>query len=244
MKKYLALIPLALLLTGCGTLIPKSVEFFQKKVKAVPEVTAKAEETRRQAADYVSTKTEEAKIAAIAANSGTNIVTPITESHIVAEALSGSLGPPEDPWKKEAQRLALLLKEQQANYNERLASYAARTEKLEGKKIEGTGLIRVPYFVYIGCIVLVVFLAWTALKIYGSINPLVGIGTSTAGRIGSSLLSRGFSEVVEAGEQFKNYVADSGLTDAVREQVLDLFQRAHKEHQSRDVQGLVKTITK
>lgn len=244
MKKLLLTLPLLAILAGCGTLIPKRVELFQRKVKAVPEVSADAREYQRQAADFVARKTDETRIAAITEGASSNVVSTASDAHIVAEALSLSLGPPEDQWKREAERLATKLREQQAEFNDELAKYAARVDKDEGKKIEGTGLIRVPYFVWIGCIALVIFLAWTALKIYGSINPIVGLGTNTAGRIGSRLLSRGFSEVVEAGESFKEFVAKSELSDTVREQVLDLFRRAHEKEQSRDTQELIKTVTK
>jgi len=244
MKKLLVLIPALMLLAGCGTLIPKTVEFFQRKVKAVPEVSDKAKETQRQAADYVSTKTEETKIAAIESDANTNVVSLATDANTVASALSQSLGPPEDPWKKEALRLALMLKEQQANFNDKLASYAKHVDKDAGKKIEGTGFIRIPYFVYIGCIILVVFLIWTGLKIYGSINPIVGLGTNVVGRIGSAVRTRALTEVAEGGEAFKQYLTDSGLAAEVKSQVLDLFSRAHKENQSRDTQNIVSTLTK
>lgn len=243
MRKLLLTLPLVVLLAGCGTLIPKSVEFFQRKVKAVPEVSEAAKETQRQAADYVSAKTEEIKIDAIASGASTNLVQSATDAHVVADALSESLGPPEDPWKKEAQRLALRLKEQQADFNAKLARFTDKTDKDVGKKIEGTGLVRVPYFVYIGCIALIIFLLWTGLKIYGSINPVVGLGVNSAGRLGSSVLSRGFAEVIHGAEKFKEAVAHSDLSEAVQEEVLDLFQRHSMQSQSRDTQKVVQTLT-
>jgi len=242
-RNLLALALVAGLVSGCGTLIPKSVEFFQRKVRAVPEVSESSKETQRQAADYVATKTEETKVAAIETHADTNVVSLATDANIVAGALSGSLGPPEDPWKKEALRLALKLKEQQADFNEKMVAYAKHTDKDAGKKIEGTGFIRIPYFVYIGCIALVLFLIWTGLKIYGSINPAVGLGVNSVGRIGSAVLSRGFSEVVKGGEDFKDAIKNSELTAEVKAKILDTFQRHSMQSQSQDVQKVVQTLT-
>lgn len=243
MKKLIALTILVFSLSGCGTLVPKTVEFFQRKVKAVPELPEAAKETQRQAADYVATKTEETKVEAIATGAATNVVVSATEASLVADALSQSLGPPEDPWKKEAQRLALKLKEQQAIYNHKLEKFSDKVDKDVGKKIEGTGFFRIPYFVYIFGIVLIIFLAWTALKIYGSINPVVGIGTNIFGRIGSAARTRAMTELAEGGEAFKQYLSDSGIADSVKSHVLDLFSRAHKENQSRDTQKIIGTLT-
>jgi hypothetical protein len=227
---------------GCS-LIPKKVEFFQRKVRAYPEVSDSAKETQRQAADYVASKTEEIKVEAIEAGT-TNIAASATEANVVAEALSGSLGPPEDLWKKEAQRLALKLKEQQADFNEQLESYKKHIDKDAGKKIEGTGFIQLGYFTYIGLLLGLGALVWFGLKIYGSINPVVGLGTNVVGRLSSSVLSKGYSEIVEGGEAFKTYLANSGLAAEVKDKVLDLFSRAHKENQSRDTQAVISTLTK
>ncbi len=243
MKKILLLLPL-LALTGCGTLIPKTVEFFQKRVKAVPELPESAKETQRQAADYVATKTEETKIAAVESNASTNVVSLASDANTVASALSQSLGPPEDPWKKEAQRLALKLKEQQADYNKSLTKFSDNQDKVVGKKIEGTGLIRIPYFVYIGCIILVIFIAWSALKLYGAVNPVVGLGTNLAGRVSSAALSRGFSQVVAGAEEFKTAVAQSDFTAEMKAKILKMFQSHSRQEQDADIQEVVKTITK
>jgi len=278
MKKFLTnnlvsiTIGLMIFGTACGTLIPKRVEFFQKKVKAVPEQSEKQKETQRQAADYVATKTDEAKTAAVATKADPTVITPIAESHIVAEALSLSLGPPSDPWKDEAERLALKLKSQEAAFNAKLESYRTATDKLEGKKIENTGLIRIPYFAYIGGIVLILFLLWTGLKVYGSINPVVGLGVNSVGRISSSVLQRAVGEIITGGEAFKSYYDEKAvpkieslvksvmnnpnlnslsamdssaksIVSQIRDEIMDLFNRAHRENQSQDTQSVIKKLT-
>jgi len=243
MKKLLALLIALGLLAGCGTLIPKKVEFFQRKVKAVPELSEKAQETQRQAADYVATKTEETKAAALATHADTNVVVLASDAYTVAGALSQSLGPPEDPWKKEAQRLALKLKSQQADHNADLADYSRHVDKDVGKKIEGTGLIRIPYFVYIGCIFLVLCLVWAGLKIYGSINPVVGLGVNSVGRVGSSVLARGYAELIKGGEEFKKEIEDSELSAEVKEKVIAWFTQHQKQEQSGDTKAIVQNLT-
>jgi hypothetical protein len=243
MKKLFLVLPLALL-CGCGTLLPKKVELFQRKVKAVPELTADEKETQRKAADYVAQKTEETKINAIATGASTNVILPATDANTVAGALSQSLGPPESPWKKDAPKLAGQLAEEQSDFNRRLDYYRQHVDKDEGKKIEGTGLVRVGYFTMWAIILGVVLLIWFGLKIYGTINPVVGLGVNTFGRVSSSVLRRGFAEVSEAGESFKRYLEESDLDDKAIQAVKDLFSRAHRESQSRDVQDIIREITK
>lgn len=252
MKKLTHLLPLLLLvfITGCGTLIPKKVEFFQDKVKAVPVVTEAAKEHQRQAAQFEAKKVEEAKLAAVAIGAPDEVTKPLTDASTVADALTDVLGPADDPWwlsttapEKVAPKYAAELKHDQAKLNERVADYAKDVQKDVGKKIEGTGLVQVGYFTYIGIIIGLVLLAYFALKIYGSINPAVGLGVNTAGSIASSVLSKGFSELVAGGEQFKDYVENSPLTAEVKNYVIDLFTRAHTSNQSADVQTVVDKLT-
>lgn len=245
MKRFFFLVSLLVLLPGCGTLLPKKVEFFQKKVQAVPEVSEKMKETQRQAADYVARKTKETELAAIATDSAQTVTTPATEAATVAEALSDSMGPPEDPWKKEAARLAALLQAQEAKFNAKLETYRQRTEKLEGKAIEGTGLVRVGYFTMWGIGLFAVFAIFLGLKLYGMVNPVVGLGVNAAGRVSSAVLKRAIGEISRGGEAFKEYLARTdGLDDKARDLVLDLFSRAQLEEQSKDVQSIIGALTK
>lgn len=70
-------------LTGCS-LWPKRVEYFQDKVKLVPEESAAHQEIRKEAARYISEKTAQTSIAAIRENSSTNVIIPSLEANIVA----------------------------------------------------------------------------------------------------------------------------------------------------------------
>jgi len=244
MKRLLAVLTVAaIVLTGCGSLIPKKVEFFQRKVKAFPEVTQKQQETQREAAAYIEQKTEELKLAGIALNQP-SIVTNATEANDVANALSTALGPPEDPWQKEASKLAAKLRDEQADHNADLQKFKKYVDQDTGKKIEGTGLIRIPYFLYIGLVIGVFFVVWTLWKWYASSNPILAAGTNAVGRVSSSVLSRGYAELVQGGEAFKGAVENSALAADVKAEVLKLFRSHQRQEQSQDTQQLVSTLTK
>jgi hypothetical protein len=243
MKRILTLLAIAAL-TGCGTLIPKQVEFFQKKVQAFPEKTEKQKETERQAADLAADRAYATVLAAALEHSSPAVTEPAQDTKVLTEAVSQSLGPPISKYEGPVTNLAAKVESNQAKYNEKVTDFARQDNKLEGKKVEGTGLIRIPYFVYIGGIALVIFIAWSVLKLYGSINPAVGVGVNSVGRIASSVLARSYQEIVAGGEAFKDYVEKSELSKEVQTKVLDLFSRAHKENQSPDTQTTVQTLTR
>jgi len=224
-------------------LIPKKVELFQKKVKAVPEKTASDLETERQAAYAASLAARITVDAVINNNDPTNVVTPAKNTEALTAAVSTSLGPPQSIPSGAVTNLANSVIENKAELNRKIARYADKVEPLVGKKIEGTGLIRIPYFVYIGLIALAIFLVWTGLKIYGAVNPVVGLGTNVVGRVGSSVLSGAVSELSKGGELFKEKVQNSELTAELKSKVLDLFSHAHAQAQDKSTQDIVKALT-
>jgi len=234
----------ALSLTGCA-LIPKNVEFFQHKVKPVPGPAPQQVETQKQAAAFVAGKTAEAKDE-IFRESLTNwgLILPVEDAAAAAEALHVSLGPPASPWGGTSANLAVKL-DKQANALDKAIDKARDKEAPDaGKKIEGTGWIQMSYFTYVGCLLGLGALVYGAFKIYGSINPVVGLGGNIAGRIGSGLLQRGFTEVLEGGEKFKDMIANSKLAEDVKNDVTGMFTTAHQTMQSRDTQTIVATLTK
>jgi len=231
------------ILAGCGTLIPKKVEFFQKKVQAVPEKTAKDLEVERQAAYAASLAARLTVDAAVKNNDPATVVTPAKNTEALTAAVSTSLGPPQTIPSGAVTNLANKVIENRAELDRKVARYADKVEPLVGKKIEGTGLIRIPYFVYIGGIALVIFLVWTGLKLYGSVNPVVGLGTNVVGRVSGSVLSGAVSELSKGGELFKEKVAESELTAEVKAKVLELFSHAHAKAQDKSTQDIVKALT-
>ncbi len=243
MKKFLLLLPI-LALTGCSSLIPARLEFFKSKVKPFPELTSSQRETQRQAAALAATKANETLLAATKASSPASVTNPASDAASLTHAVSTSLGPPESPWSKPAIELATKLDTADAKLNNKIESFAKREEKFVGKSVEGTGLFSISYFSYIGIIIGLVLLAWTALKAYGMVNPAVGVATNVVGRVNSAILAKSVSEISAGGEAFKEYLAKSGIEDKVKAQVLDLFSRGHKENQSTEVQDLVQKLTK
>lgn len=232
-----------LVLGGCGTLIPKKVEFFQKKVQAVPTKSAYQEEVERQAAYAASLSARLTVEAAVSNNSPATVITPAKNTEALTAAVSTSLGPPQSIPSGPVTNLANKLIESRASLDHRVDRYAAKVDPLVGKKIEGTGFIRIPYFVYIGSIILVIFLAWTALKIYGSMNPVVGLGTNIVGRLSSKTVASIASQVTKGGEVFKEELSNSGLEQAVKDKVLEIFANAHSKVQDKSTQDVVKSLT-
>ena len=231
------------ILAGCGTLIPKKVEFFQKKVQAVPEKTASELETERQAAYAASLSARLTVDAVVKNNDPTNVVIPAKNTEALTAAVSTSLGPPQTIPSGAVTNLANKVVENRADLDRRVARYSDKVAPLVGKKIEGTGLIRIPYFVYIGGIALALFLAWSVWKIYASTNPVLSLGTNVVGRVSSKVASAAVSEVAKGGELFKEKVAESELTAEVKAKVLELFSHAHAKAQDKSTQDIVKALT-
>lgn len=252
MKNKLLLLASAALLTitlaGCGSLLPKKVEFGQRKVQAVPELPDKAVDHQRQAAEYVAAKTEETKDAALATDADKSVLVPAVQAATVASVLSESLGPPLLAFKprvetNSAPELATILRTDQAKLNKAVAKYSNTVEKDVGKKIEGTGWLQVGYFSYLIGIGVLVLLAYGAVKIYGMINPGVGLGVNAVTGVAGAAIHKGFSELVAGGEAFVQYVKNSPLTADTKAYVQSLFVQAHTSNQSPDTQKIVNQLT-
>lgn len=240
------------LLTGCG-LIPKKVELFQSTVKEMPQVTTKNIEFQKETADLASKKARETLVAAVSELASTNVIKPAADTVILTDSLSGSLGKPSALWTGSAEALVSKLDREDAKYDNRLEHFRNNNDELAGKKIEGTGIIQLPYFLYLGVLFVIVILAYLGVKIlaivaqgtpYGS---AVSVGTKIiqgGSKAVTSLVSKGFSEIIEGGELFKKWIDTELEDEETRDKVKELFQSAHKESQSRDVQDIVKNITK
>lgn len=229
-------------LSGCGTLLPGRVEFFQKKVKPVPEATQSAKDTERQAAARAATKAQETYINAIKEGSSSKVVVPAQETAVLTEAVTDSLGPPSRPWTGSTTDLSAKVDHNVAKLNANIEDYRERNEPLEGKKIEGTGFFSIGFFSMWAVILGVLFLLWTGLKIYGIMNPVVGLGVKTAGKVSSAILHKGFTEMVSGGEKFKRWVQEHKSETLTKSEIEELFVSAQKEEQSRDVKNVVENL--
>jgi len=244
MKKILSLLLASLLLagiSGCSLLSPGKKEFFQTKMPAFPEKT-KVEEKQKQAATYLAEQVGLAYDAALLSQTTNTVMVPLREARTVAEPLAESLGPPTTPYKGPATNLVADLRQLEARYDAALRKLEAKLGDLEGKKIEGTGLIQMGYFTWLLLLFGVIALLFFILKIVAIFNPPVQVATSAISA-GAHVLRRGFSEVIEAGEKFKDMVKAKVEDPETQEYILDLFRRAHMETQSRDVQQVIQHLT-
>lgn len=245
--KHVYAILLILFLMGCG-LMPKKVEYFQDKVEKMPAPTIKQVEVQKEAAEFVARKTDQTVKAAIHENSSTNVLVPAIDANKVATSLSGSLGKPEDPWYGAAEKLAVRLDQLDAKLDKKLEEFRKDNDRNSGKAIEGTGFVQMGYFTNLLMLAALGFMGWIAIKVAGiaSGNPAVMVGTKIvegAGKGMANLVSKGFSEVIEAGEHFKKKIDDRFEDPAVREEIKELFKQAHLEKQSRDVQEVIRKLT-
>jgi hypothetical protein len=231
------------LLSGCASLWPKAVEFGQKKIEKVPEPTKAHLEKEKEAADYLATKLREANITAVKENASSNLVYDIHGTSLVADSLSFSIGKPLYPYVGSPDILAAQLNRLEAKLDRKLDSFAERNNKMEGLKVEGSGWFSIGYFTYIGIFILIGFVLLTALKIYSFVNPAVGVGLNVA-KIPINVMKRGFSEIVSAGEHFKENVDKKIEDPKTREMILELFRTSHQINQSSDIQNVIKNLTK
>lgn len=233
------------LLTGCSVLSPGKKEFFQKKVPAFPEKT-KVEEKQKQAATFVAEKVNLAYEEGLKSNTTNTVMEPLHEAQIVATPLAEAIGAPQKPYRGPATNLVDDLHQLESRYAASLKKLEDKLDSLEGKSIEGTGLIQIGYFSFIFflviLLVILVGVLWVVLKIVGIFNPPVALGASAISA-GAGLLRRGFGEVIEAGEKFKDMVKEKVEDPETQQHILELFRQAHLESQSRDVQTVIKHLT-
>lgn len=244
MKRILRAVALGWLivgLSGCSILSPGKKEFFQTKVPSFPEKT-KVEEKQKQAATFVAEKVNIAYDEGLKANVTNSVMAPLHDAKVVAAPLAESLGAPQVPYRGPATNLVDDLHKLEAKFDASMKKLEGKLDNLEGKKIEGTGLIQMGYFTWLAVLFGIFALLWFVLKIVGIFNPPVAMGMSAVSA-GAGLLRRGFSEVVEAGEKFKDLVKNRVEDPETQQHILDLFRRAHLETQSRDVQTVIKHLT-
>lgn len=234
---------------GCASLLPKKVELFQDKVKEFPKQKPREKELQRQTAQRAEEKAKETLEAAIAEESSPAVIVPATETALLTDVVSESLGPPTRPApeSKTSDSLAQELRASIAALNKRLDDFKEDNNENAGKKIEGTGLFQVSYFLWIGLVIGGLWLAKTVLTVIANVaaagSPPVAIGLKAA-NVGGKLLSRGFSQLIKAGESFKDVVKAEVKDADLQKKILDAFQSSHRKEQDSDVQAVIKELTK
>jgi hypothetical protein len=246
MKKTILIALSCLLLAGCS-LIPKKVEFFQDKVHQVPAPTQKQKELQREAAQKANEKASDTLHAALAEGSSTNILAPAVETEKLTAVVAESVGAPAKPTANiQTDALIADLRGQIAKLEKKMDSFTVENNENAGKKIEGTGAISVPYFVYAGGFVLIIFVGWhlakTALTVASAANPGAAVGVG-AMNIAGNLAGKGLNQVVTGSKEFLTWVGKE-LDPVVAAKVTDAFGAAQNKAQDKDVQIVVKTIAK
>jgi hypothetical protein len=246
MRKTILVALSCLLLAGCS-LIPKKVEFFQDKVHQVPAPTQKQKELQREAAQKANEKASDTLHAALAEGSSTNILAPAVETEKLTAVVAESVGAPAKPTANlETDKLVNSLRAQIAKLEKKVDAFAEDNNQNAGKKIEGTGLISVPYFLYAGGVVLVLFIFWhlakTALTVASAANPGAAVGVG-AMNVAGTLAGKGLTQVVAGSKDFLAWVGKE-LDPVVAAKVTDAFGAAQNKAQDKDVQVVVKTIAK
>lgn len=249
-----ALIALSLSLSflpGCS-LLPKKVEFGQAKVPAYPEKTDKQKELERQTADALVKKTQEVKDAVIFYEDPPEVVKPAQEATKLAQGLSTALGPPSAPWTGPSDALVARLEAAVARQNQALEKLSDKLDKYEGKKIEGTGVVQLPYFVYLGIVAaglaLLVALIHAGVNIGAMLNPgvaaaKVALNVAEAGAAAAGTLAiKTAKQVVAGGGAFIKDLEGSAMAQSIKDDVKKLFATAQSKSQDADVKETVKSL--
>jgi hypothetical protein len=237
------------LLTGClGTLVPKSVELFQKKTQVFPEQSPALKELEREAIYQSHEKATETVVAALKENTTTNVLAPATDTMKLTQAAMVVAGPPEKIPTVTADVLANKATTAMGAYDYKVEKFAKAEDEVAGKKIEGTGLIQVPYFLWIGGIFLVLLVLYeaakTLLKGAAVTNPGAAVGLGVV-NVAQSTLAAGFSQVIKGGEDFKDWVTKEFSGDqSLQSKILTAFQTNQMKAQDQTTQNTVAAITK
>jgi hypothetical protein len=234
---------------GCGTLIPKRVEFFQDKVQKFPEESASYREAQRRAAALAERRVQQVLEGAIEENCTTNVTQKAEEARRLTGAVADSLGNPLKP-ATDASSAADALRKAMAKLDQKIESFKQSNDENAGKKIEGTGLFSVPYFVWLFIVILLVFaglvvagLVWTALKVYATTNPPLALGLNAV-QAGGNFAKKALAQVLKGGEEFKSAVMKEVNDPAVQARLQQLFSTHQRINQDQDVQAVVKELTK
>jgi hypothetical protein len=205
-------------------------------VEAVPAKPAALVEAEKQGARLTSDLVEAARIAAWAEAASTNVLDPLNGAYPVALAVSGSMGQPASRWQGEPEVLADRIDARSAKLDARVEDYRQDAARDVGKKIEGTGWLKIPYFLNAALVVgipLVLFwLAKIALNIW---SPAVGGMFGRVVRVGADTVRRGFSQTLTGLQSAKADIDKLDIDDDVKKLVRETIAARLSDHQDPDV---------
>ena len=246
MKKTLFLLTLVFSLSGCS-LIPKRVEFFQDKVHRFPTPSEKQVELQREAAQKANDKAAQTLHEALKENLGPSLLVPALETEKLTAVVAESVGAPaKSPEKIETDALIADLRAQLAKLDSKVDAFAKANDQNTGKKIEGTGLVQVPYFAWTGVILVFLLVGWYVLRTVAGAaalaNPGAAVGVGAL-NVAGSVVSKGFQQLVKGGQEFKDWVTKN-VEPAAQQKIIEAFNMLHKTAQDDSTKALVDHLIK
>lgn len=208
---------------------------------------AKQEELQRQVAARAKLKAQETVDKALMENASTNVLSPAREAEKLTDAVSTSLGPPVSP-AVDTDVVVNGLNTQVAKHNIKVDKFADANDKNAGKKIEGTGWLQIPYFVWLAIVGVVVLVVWHLLKLVieglQAYPPTAVPATVAVGglHVAESVAGKALKQVVAGGQAFKTWIGNEIKDTDLKEKILSAFRANHDTAQDEDVQTLVKGI--
>lgn len=234
-------------LVGCGTLIPKKVELFQDKVQRFPDQKDREKEIQREAADRAAREARKVVEQGIEEGVSTNILKNANDAAILTDAVSDSIGPPLKRNDGSAQDLVDKLNNATAKLDDRIDNFSDENDTNAGKKIEGTGLIQVSYFAWLGGFLVLLFFGYIALKVISTLgaaaNPAVGLGVNAVS-LSARSASKAVSQLIKGGQKFKRELDARVADPALKAELTRLFNTSHKEAQDEEVKKAVDHLIK
>lgn len=246
-----ALVTLGLvgLLTGCSTLLPERVELFQQKVEEAPAPTAADKEAQRQAAALAAVRAQDTLIEAVRADAPETVIEPARDTATLTAVVSKSVGAPQTPSDTNVMRVVQRLERSLGDLQVRMDRFIEKNREQAGKKIEGTGLLQVPYFLWIGLVgvfvlvlVVVVSVGVSVLRVMAGSNPILGAAGAVV-RLTANAAQRGFLQVVKGGELFKKELQKVVEDPKLRDEILKTFRQSQQSVQDTDIQQVIKELS-
>jgi PBP1b-binding outer membrane lipoprotein LpoB len=246
MKRLLQALTITLLLTGCS-LIPKKVELFQDKVHRFPTPSAKQVELQRETAQRAADSAAQTLHSALVEGATTNVVASATDTEKLTVAIAESVGAPEKTNGKTTDNLIQSLRAQEAKTDGKIDAFIKKNDENANKKIEGTGLVQVPYFAWTGGILVVLLVGWYILRTVAGAaalaNPGAAVGVGAL-NVAGNVVSKGFQQLVKGGEAFKDWVGKEISDPILKQKIVDTFNTLHKTAQDADVKTVVDHLIK
>jgi len=240
-KPFISLsLPVLIILLTSGCITPKNVEFFQKKVPTPLDTKNIQEDIRllswniRNYVDQLNTQLVSLSQNVTNEVTLTNVVKvqkTVTNLVQLSHALLVITGPPKSlNVKGNAVEIVRYTLRDYRKYLDKLHKQQLELAELQGKKIEGTGLIQMSYFTYL----FLVFVGLVFIYVIFRVLYLIFFQPYLSGLQVIRHLEKALSEVIHGGEVFKDKLEQIIQDRQLKQQIREIFKESHKEVQSED----------